>query len=141
MELDGLFRCVRLGFAGEIRVGRPRFELDSEACPSPKPRMVENGKCYVLAVTVDGSFRVAMNLEELGGCDCLKTEEASVTNDGISTAETNSFIITSTEGGPYYSRFVRALLFMKDDYNNFNVSAEMFESGMSGLFRRRLSTI
>ena len=55
--------------------------------------------------------------------------DITVSNDEISTEESNSFTITAVDGGYIIQDSSGRYLYMKGTFNSFNVSSEQPESG------------
>ena len=105
------------------------YVLDGEE-PAPvekttykKATSIESGKTYILAAEVDGEFKVAQNLSSNFGY--LYVVSAKAENEQIElTSDNNGFIFTETDGGYTIVDMQNRYMYMKDNYNNFNVSAE-----------------
>lgn len=108
------------------------YVLEGEEPEEPEPVVtttykkataIESGKTYILAAEVDGEFKVAQNLS--GNYGYLYVTSAKAENEQIElTSNNNGFVFTETEGGYTIVDMQNRYVYMKDNYNNFNVSAD-----------------
>lgn len=108
------------------------YVLEGEEPEEPEPVVttvykkataIESGKTYILAAEVDGEFKVAQNLS--GNYGYLYVTSAKAENEQIElTSNNNGFVFTETDGGYTIVDMQNRYVYMKDDYNNFNVSAD-----------------
>lgn len=108
------------------------YVLEGEEPEEPEPVVttiykkataIESGKTYILAAEVDGEFKVAQNLS--GSYGYLDVASAKAENEQIElTSNNNGFVFTETDGGYTIVDMQNRYVYMKDDYNNFNVSAD-----------------
>lgn len=88
-----------------------------------KATAIESGKTYILAAEVDGEFKVAQNLS--GNYGYFDVTSAKAENEQIElTSNNNGFVFTETDGGYTIVDMQNRYVYMKDNYNNFNMSAD-----------------
>lgn len=111
------------------------YVLDGES-PEPVPMVsfakattITSGKRYALVVSDGEKYHVAQNIAESSSHGYLYVGDITVSNDEISTEESNSFTITAVDGGYIIQDSYGRYLYMKGTFNSFNVSSEQPESG------------
>lgn len=111
------------------------YVLDGES-PEPDPTVsfakattITSGKRYALVVSDGEKYHVAQNIAESSNYGYLYVGDITVSNDEISTEESNSFTITAVDGGYTIQDSYGRYLYMKGTFNSFNVSSEQPESG------------
>lgn len=108
------------------------YVLEGEEPEEPEPVVttiykkataIESGKTYILAAEVDGEFKVAQNLS--GSYGYFDVASVKAENEQIElTSSNNGFVFTETDGGYTIVDMQNRYVYMKDDYNSFNVSAD-----------------
>lgn len=92
-----------------------------------KTTTVESGKTYILAADNEGTAVIAQTVAANSRYDYLPVNEAAPADLMGATDLLNGFTLTETEGGYTIQDTYGRYLYMKDDYNSFNVSADRQE--------------
>ena len=112
------------------------YVLGDGESPEPVPTVsfakattITSGKRYALVVSDGEKYHVAQNIAESSSHGYLYVGDITVSNDEISTEESNSFTITAVDGGYTIQDSYGRYLYMTGTFNSFNVSSEQPESG------------
>lgn len=92
-----------------------------------KTTTVESGKTYILAADNEGTAVIAQTVGVNNDHGYLYVDEATPADLMGATDLLNGFTLTETEGGYTIQDAYGRYLYMKDNYNSFNVSADRQE--------------
>lgn len=92
-----------------------------------KTTTVESGKTYILAADNEGTAVIAQTVGVNNSHGYLYVNEAAPADLMGATDLLNGFTLTETEGGYTIQDTYGRYLYMKDDYNSFNVSTDRQE--------------